>query len=199
MGARIISGAYTAVRFGIGLLSLQVGWSSRNVPLMVLAVCELVLQVCSLWSWRGVFSGASLAGAVVLLYSLPLVLLWSLEFVPVHPVLTAVQVALCGMTMFAGVWMTAKGSAYTCAAIVKNKLVDSGPFRFCRHPQAALRLLTIPVVAYSVKQPLEAVFYVAISSACVMIVTYWEETFWRSEEYTEYAKRVPFRFFPGIY
>lgn len=87
----------------------------------------------------------------------------------------------------------------TTAASSWRSLVDTGPYRFLRHPQAFSRLLVIAALLVTGGDFVFAL-RVGVCVALVLIIIDVEESFLKSiPEYSDYASRVRYRVLPLVY
>jgi len=87
------------------------------------------------------------------------------------------------------------GKSYTIGVPLRIEIVERGLYRFVRHPQQALRLLVIAVLAVEGAPLINVLVLVAL---CLAIV-YNEENLWASDpDYIAYKNRVPFKLIPKL-
>jgi protein-S-isoprenylcysteine O-methyltransferase Ste14 len=91
------------------------------------------------------------------------------------------------------------GRRYTACFAAFDSVCERGPYRYVRHPQAAGRVLVIYSVAFSGVGPAGCLQCVACL-AFVFLACWVEESFLlESPEYVDYAERVPYRLWCGVW
>ncbi len=126
---------------------------------------------------------------------------WSPTFTPW---LNLAGLLLIGIGYAIGAWALAENRFFAGVVRIQtergHKVCDSGPYRFVRHPGYAGNLLALPGLALALSStwtliPAAIAFIIAILRTTLEDRTLQEEL----PGYREYAQRVRFRLFPGIY
>ena len=117
--------------------------------------------------------------------------------------------------MLIGIFLIALGYAFSVWAFVENRffssvvriqkerghvVCDSGPYRIVRHPGYAGNILALPGIVLALSS-LWTLIPVAVALVIIVIRTALEDRTLQEElpGYQEYARRVRYRLFPGIY
>lgn len=103
-------------------------------------------------------------------------------------------------TTAAGIWaLFHLGRCHSVAEPTFIGVVDSGPYAWCRHPLAGLRMVS-RIALLACWPSIGNAVLVAICLALAWIAARVEERFLLScsPDYATYAQRVPWRFVPGV-
>lgn len=123
---------------------------------------------------------------------------------PFPPWVNVISLLLCASGYGFGAWALAENRFFTSTVRIQtergHQVCDSGPYRFVRHPGYAGTLLS--VVAIPLALDTLWTFVAAAFALVVSVVRTALEDRTLMEElpgYPEYARRVPYRLFPGLW
>lgn len=93
----------------------------------------------------------------------------------------------------------ALGQSHSAGPSTWLALVERGPYRWVRHPQMLLGILSRVVIWVGHPNAVNAVALGA-ATVCGVLVIVWEESFLATEPaYVAYSRRVPWRLVPGVW
>lgn len=124
------------------------------------------------------------------------------SFVPAWAVLAGYAGVLAGIALTS--WAQAVNPFFEPGVRIQSerhqRVIDSGPYRFVRHPGYVAALLLFFGMALALGS-LWALFPAALAAALLVLRTAWEDRLLRTElpGYADYARRVRWRLLPGVW
>ena len=150
-----------------------------------------------------------LAPMMALSISFPLVIVAGLDhrfgWSPVFPLwLNLLGICLIAIGYAFGAWAFVENRFFSSVVRIQadrgHVVCDSGPYRIVRHPGYAGNILPLPGIVLALSS-LWTIIPAALALVIAVIRTSLEDQTLQEElpGYQEYARRVPYRLFPGIY
>ena len=150
-----------------------------------------------------------LAPMMALSISFPLVIVAGLDhrfgWSPVFPLwLNLLGICLIAIGYAFGAWAFVENRFFSSVVRIQadrgHVVCDSGPYRIVRHPGYAGNILPLPGIVLALSS-LWTIIPAALALVIAVIRTSLEDQTLQEElpGYQEYARRVPYRLFPGLY
>ena len=201
------SGWWQAWVFSLMLLAAGIGgraWAERRHPGLLAERNKNFEQAAGVKSWDKVLAplmGLSVSFPLVIVAGLDHRLGWS----PVFPLwLNLLGLLLAGLGYAFVVWALAENRFFSGMVRIQTDrghvVCDSGPYRIVRHPGYAGNILPLPGIVLALSS-LWTLIPALVALIIAVIRTALEDRTLQAElpGYREYARRVRYRLFPGIY
>lgn len=199
-------GWWQAWVFSVLIMGASIGgriWAERRHP-GLLAERNEFGQAAGVKPWDKV-----LAPLMAISLSFPLVIVAGLDhrwaWSPVFPLWTnLLGCALIGIGYSLGVWAIVENRFFSAVVRIQtdrgHAVCDSGPYRIVRHPGYAGNMLALPGIVLALGS-LWTLIPAAVALVIAVMRTALEDRTLQEElpGYREYAQRVRYRLFPGIY